>query len=147
MAVPRTATSEDSRPTARAPDWSTAGPPYWPAAAPFPDQLLWGQVIRYASCATSRLDPEDWFPINVEIGKARREAAAAIAVCITCPVRAQCLTLSIRHWDIGQHGVWGGMVPAERMALRRLLHADATNAARNAPAHTPGRQVRDRVTS
>jgi transcription factor WhiB len=83
----------------------------------------------------------------VEIGKARREAAAAIAVCITCPVRAQCLTLSLRHWDIGQHGVWGGMVPAERMALRRLLHADATNAARNAPAHTPGRQVRDRVTS
>ena len=40
-----------------------------------------------------------------------------------------------------------GMVPAERMALRRLLHAGATNAARNAPAHTPGRQVRDRVTS
>ena len=118
MAVPHTSTSEDSRPTARAPDWSTAGPPYRPVAVPFPDQLLWGQVIRYASCATSRLDPEDWFPVNVEIGKARREAAAAIAVCITCPVRAQCLTLSLRHWDIGQHGVWGGMVPAERMVLR-----------------------------
>jgi hypothetical protein len=83
----------------------------------------------------------------VEIGKARREAAAAIAVCITCPVRAECLTLSLRHWDIGQHGVWGGLVPAERMALRRLLRADATNAARNAPAHAPDRQVRDRVTS
>ena len=84
-----------------------------------PDQLLWVQVIRHASCATSRLDPEDWFPMSMEIGKARREAAAAIAVCTTCPVRAQCLTLSLRHWDIGQHGVWGGMVPAERMALRR----------------------------
>ena len=133
MYVPHAATSEDSRPTTRTPDWSTAGPPYRPVAVPFPDQLLWAQVIRHASCATSRLDPEDWFPMSVEIEKARREAAAAIAVCTTCPVRAQCLTLSLRHWDIGQHGVWGGMVPAERMALRRLLHADATNAARNAP--------------
>jgi WhiB family redox-sensing transcriptional regulator len=132
MAVPRTATSEDSRPTAHTPDWSAAGPPYRPVAVPFPDQLLWVQVIRHASCATSRLDPEDWFPVSIETGKARREAAAAIAVCTTCPVRAQCLTLSLRHWDIGQHGVWGGMVPAERMALRRLLRADATNAARNA---------------
>jgi WhiB family transcriptional regulator, redox-sensing transcriptional regulator len=150
MAVPRTATPEDFRPTARAPDWSTAGPPYRPVAVPFPDQLLWGQVIRCASCATSRLDPEDWFPVNVEIGKARREAAAAIAVCITCPVRAQCLTLSLRHWDIGQHGVWGGMVPAERVALRRLLHVDATNAARNAPilraGRPAGRRPRDQLT-
>jgi WhiB family redox-sensing transcriptional regulator len=133
MAIRRTATSEDSRPTARALDWSAAGPPYRPAAVPFPDQLVWVQVIRHASCATGRLDPEDWFPVSVEIGKARREAAAAIVVCTTCPVRAQCLTLSLRHWDIGQYGVWGGMVPAERMALRRLLRADATNAARNAP--------------
>ena len=147
MDVPRAATSEDSRPTTRTPDWPAAGPPYRPAAVPFPDQVLWVQVIRHASCATSRLDPEDWFPMSVEIGKARREAAAAIAVCTTCPVRAQCLTLSLRHWDIGQHGVWGGMVPAERMVLRRSRHADATNAARNAPPHAPGRQFRDCVTS
>ncbi len=134
MAVPRTAvTPEDSRPTARTPDWSTAGAPYRPVIVPFPDQVLWVQVIRHARCATSRLDPEDWFPVSGEIGKARHEAAAAIAVCKTCPVRAQCLTLSLRHWDIGQHGVWGGMVPAERTALPRLLHANATNAARNAP--------------
>jgi WhiB family redox-sensing transcriptional regulator len=129
MAVPRTATSEDSRPTARTPDCSTAGPPYRPVAEPSPDQVFWMQVIKHASCATSGLDPEDWFPMSVEIGKARHEAAPAIAVCATCPVRAQCLMLSLRHWDIGQHGVWGGMVPAERMVLRRLLPADAANAA------------------
>jgi len=135
MAVPHTAvTPEDSRPTARTAGWPTAWPPYRPVAVPFPDQVLWVQVIRHARCATSRLDPEDWFPVSVEIGKARHEAAAAIAVCTTCPVRAQCLTLALRHWDIGQHGVWGGMVPAERMALRRSLHANAANAARNAPA-------------
>src|ERR1700757_810535 len=133
MAVPHTATPKDSRPPACPSDWPPARPPYRPVDMPSPDQLLWVQVIRHARCATSRLDPEDWFPMSVEIGKARHEAAAAIAVCTTCPVRAQCLTLALRHWDIGQHGVWGGMVPAERMALRRLLHANATNAARNAP--------------
>jgi len=126
MDVPRAATSEDSRPTTHTPDWPSVMPPCRPVAVPLPDQVLWVQVIRHASCATSRLDPEDWFPVSVEIGKARREAAAAIAFCTTCPVRAQCLTLSLRHCDIGQHGVWGGMVPAERMALRRLLHATAT---------------------
>ena len=123
MAVPRTATPEDSRPTARTPDLPSVRPLYRPVAVPFPDQLLWVLVIMHARCATSTLDPEDWFPMSVEIGKARHEAAAAIAVCTTCPVRVQCLTLSLRHWDIGQHGVWGGMVAAERMALRRLLHA------------------------
>src|ERR1700756_1643386 len=128
MAVPRTGvTPEDSLPTARTPDWSTAGPSYRPVVVPFPDRVLWVQVIRRARCATSRLDPEDWFPVSVEIGKARHEAAAAIAVCATCPVRAQCLALSLQYWDIGQHGVWGGLVAAERVALRRLLYANATN--------------------
>src|SRR5216683_4742939 len=32
------------------------------------------------------------------------------------------LALSLRHWDIGQHGVWGGLVAAERAALRRRRH-------------------------
>jgi hypothetical protein len=37
---------------------------------------------------------------------------------MTCPARAQCLELSLRHWDIGKHGVWGGLIAAERAALR-----------------------------
>jgi hypothetical protein len=59
----------------------------------------------------------------MEVGKARQEAAAAIAVCTTCLVRAECLALSLRHRDIGQHGVWGGLVAAERAALPRRRHA------------------------
>ena len=59
----------------------------------------------------------------MEIDKARREAAAAITVCTTCLVRAECLVLSLRHWDIGQHGVWGGLVAAERAALPGRRHA------------------------
>jgi WhiB family redox-sensing transcriptional regulator len=72
----------------------------------------------HAQCADSSLDPDQWFPVSAEADQARHEAAAAIAICTTCPVRAQCLALSLRHWDIGQHGVWGGLVAAERAALR-----------------------------
>ena len=48
--------------------------------------------------------------------------AAPITVCTACVVRAQCLALSLRRWDVGRYGVWGGLVAAERMALRRELH-------------------------
>lgn len=61
------------------------------------------------------------------VTEARREAAGAIAVCDICLARACCLELSLRNWDIGQHGVWGGLVPAERETLRRkrrVRHAE-----------------------
>jgi hypothetical protein len=58
--------------------------------------------------------------------QARQEAAAAIAICTTCPVRGHCLTLSLQHWDIGQHGVWGGLIAADRARFRRRMAADQT---------------------
>jgi hypothetical protein len=58
-------------------------------------------------------------PVGTEAQAARREAARAIAVCMAGPVRGACLELSLRHWTIGQHGVWGGLVAADRDALRR----------------------------
>jgi hypothetical protein len=54
---------------------------------------------------------------------ARQEAAAAIAVCAACLVRGECLALSLRNWDIGRHGVWGGLVAADRAQLRARLCA------------------------
>jgi WhiB family transcriptional regulator, redox-sensing transcriptional regulator len=86
------------------------------------DLPLWAKVIKNAGCADSGLDPEQWFPLSLEANKARREAAAAITVCSACPVRARCLELSLRHWDIGQHGVWGGLVAADRAHLRHKRH-------------------------
>jgi hypothetical protein len=59
----------------------------------------------------------------VDPARARQEAAAAIAVCTGCLVRGECLVLSLRHWDLGQHGVWGGLVAADRARLRRGLVA------------------------
>jgi hypothetical protein len=87
------------------------------------DQTLAARVARYARCAGSGLDPDAWFPVSVEPGRARLEAAAAIAVCAGCLVRGQCLELSLRHWDIGQHGVWGGLIAADRARLRAWLPA------------------------
>jgi hypothetical protein len=87
---------------------------------------LWALVIRHARCSDGRLDPDQWFPVSADPGRARQEAAAAIAICTTCPVRGHCLTLSLRHWDIGQHGVWGGLVAADRARLRRRVSASQT---------------------
>ena len=100
------------------------------------DDALWGRVARQARCADSGLDPDQWYPVSVEAAQARHEAAAAIAVCTSCPVRAQCLELSLRHWDIGQHGVWGGLISTDRADLRRRR-------ARRPSRTPPGRPVQD----
>jgi hypothetical protein len=83
------------------------------------DGAVWARVAGQARCAGSGLDPDQWYPVSTEPARARHEAAAAIAVCASCPVRAWCLELSLRHWDVGQHGVWGGLVAADRADLRR----------------------------
>ena len=88
------------------------------------DDALWAWVATQARCADSGLDPDQWYPVSIEPARARHEAAAAISVCTSCPVRAQCLELSLRHWDIGQHGVWGGLVATDRAYLRRRWPAD-----------------------
>jgi len=84
------------------------------------DGELAARVYRLARCAGSRVDPDDWFPVARGVAKARDEAAHAIAVCARCPVRPDCLELSMRHtFGIGAHGVWGGLVEEERRAIRR----------------------------
>ena len=124
-----------------------------PVPGPFTGRSLWTQVVAYARCAESGLDPDQWFPVSAEAGVARTEAALAIAVCTACPVRSQCLALSLRYWDIGQHGVWGGLVAAERAQLRARLSAYGTGGRRTAVirddsaavmSRAPWRLVKDR---
>ena len=103
------------------------------------DDDLWARVARQARCAGSGLDPDQWYPVSVETARARHEAAAAIAVCTSCPVRAQCLELSLRHWDIGQHGVWGGLIATDRVPLRRSC---AATPPAGDPAPAPGPEHR-----
>jgi hypothetical protein len=90
---------------------------------PATGRSAWSWIIRHALCRYVSLDPGQWFPARTEPERPRREAAAAIAICHGCPVRAQCLSISLRYWDIGQHGVWGGLVPAERATLRNRILA------------------------
>lgn len=92
-----------------------------PVAILSTDQASWARLARYGRCADVGLDPDEWFPVSAEAGMARQEAAAAIAVCMACPVRGRCLALSLRHWDVGRHGVWGGLVAADRAQLRAHL--------------------------
>lgn len=98
-------------------------------SAPLTDRALWARVGRKARCADGILDPDEWFPVSPVAETARREAARAIAICAACPVSAECLELAMRHWYVGQHGVWGGLVAAERVALRNrwLIRAHITD--------------------
>lgn len=119
MAISRTTAWVDSESVVHALDRATVRRPFLLVPGQVTDQVSWARVIRHIRCAEGSLDPDQWFPVSAEAGKARQEAAAAIAICATCLVRAPCLALSLRHWDNGQHGVWGGLVAAERAALRR----------------------------
>lgn len=61
-------------------------------------------------------DPELWFQSGVGVSE-RTELhwAAARAVCAECPVRAECLEAHLSEAD----GMFGGLTPLERKALRR----------------------------
>ena len=98
------------------------------------DGAVWARVARQARCADSGLDP-----VSTEPARPRHEASAAIVVCASCPVRAQCLELSLRHWDVGQHGVWDGLDAADRARLRRRWPAGHRGRRRTASmAASPG---------
>jgi hypothetical protein len=92
------------------------------------DQALWLAVVGQGACSVGPLTPDDWYPESAPAEAARREAAGALSVCAVCPVRAECLELALRNWTVGQHGVWGGTVPAERERLRTGRVAQLTRA-------------------
>ena len=119
------------RPASRSPG-ETRGP------GEMSDSKLAALVYRHARCARCPVDPDQWFPVSYDTAKARAEAADAIAVCDSCPVRAQCLELSFRNNPgFGAHGVWGGLVEGER----RPMPATARRAGPAVPVrHVPARR-------
>jgi len=61
-------------------------------------------------------DPELFFPVG-DTGPALLQVAEAKAVCAECPVRAQCVEFAL---TLGlNEGIFGGLTPDERRALRR----------------------------
>ncbi len=93
-------------------------------AASLTDEELAERVMSpLARCSGSATDPDEWFPVAAVVPAARAEAQHALALCAECPVQAECLEMSLRQWHtIGKHGIWGGLVEAERaMAHREWL--------------------------
>lgn len=72
--------------------------------------------VAHAACKYSDTslfyDPED------------SEIAAAVAVCRTCPVQAECLAFALETGE--NFGVWGGTTETERKKLWRQIK-DAAN--------------------
>jgi WhiB family redox-sensing transcriptional regulator len=79
-----------------------------------------GEPAWYAQAACRGRDPNLWHAAE-DAGKSsiagqRKAHAEALAVCDSCPVVDDCLQYALAQPE--RHGVWGGLVPAER---RRLL--------------------------
>jgi WhiB family transcriptional regulator, redox-sensing transcriptional regulator len=93
-----------------------------------------------ARCSGAATDPDEWFPVAAVVPAARAEAQRALALCGACPVRAECLEMSLRQWQtIGKHGIWGGLVEAERaMAHREWLAGAPVTALLGPPVSEPG---------
>jgi len=64
-----------------------------------------------AKAACRDLDTEIFFPAAPE------KETEALAICATCPVRAQCLEQALR--DREQYGIWGGTTPEQRRRITR----------------------------
>lgn len=68
-----------------------------------------------AACLDSGLSEDAWYAYGQEKAKTWDPYQAARAVCHTCPVAAPCLEFALEHDR--EHGMYGGMTPAERSAL------------------------------
>ncbi|MGP8002137.1 MAG: WhiB family transcriptional regulator [Streptosporangiaceae bacterium] len=83
-------------------------------------QLMVRVTSPLARCAGGSAEADEWFPVATRWTRARAEAARALALCERCPVRADCLELSMRQWNAaGRYGVWGGLLEIERAAIRK----------------------------
>jgi WhiB family redox-sensing transcriptional regulator len=71
-----------------------------------PEETAW---MVAGLCAQT--DPEAFHPVR---GESTRRAKA---VCLACPVRAECLAFALARGE--RDGVWGGLSPRERRALLR----------------------------
>lgn len=64
-------------------------------------------------CQAPGADPDAWFPERYDAAALGR----AKALCGPCTDRAACLAAALARNEL--HGVWGGLGPAERLALPR----------------------------
>jgi hypothetical protein len=91
-----------------------------PEAADLSVSQLTATVTSPLAGCFGSTSPDDWFPVAARADRVRAEAAGALRLCAACPVRAHCLELSMRVWHAGgKHGIWGGLIPADRAQAHR----------------------------
>jgi hypothetical protein len=84
------------------------------------DRELFGRVYRQAWCATSCLDPDEWFPLTADVRRAREQATPGhrdlrrVSSAGGLPG-----AFAPALFGIGAHGMWGGLVAEERREPRR----------------------------
>jgi len=69
----------------------------------------------YERALCAEVDGDLWFP---EAGGISNETAQAKAICERCPVKVECLEDALVG-NVG-YGIWGGLTPVERNALKKL---------------------------
>lgn len=91
-------------------------------------------------CA-SDTNPDAWFPTVQSGGRMSGvlramvpEIKRAINICNTCPIKQECLERGLEPRNLA-HGIWGGMLAGERIAL-----ADERGIQYLAPPHNKGRK-------
>lgn len=79
---------------------------------------LLGDADRWRRRAACRaMGPQRFFPAGEREETAVALTAAAKQVCAQCPVRLHCLAFALVVDP--EDGIWGGLGPSERRALRR----------------------------
>jgi WhiB family redox-sensing transcriptional regulator len=59
------------------------------------------------------IDPDVFFPFSEE------EAGPALAFCLRCPIREECLAWALKNGE--RYGVWGGLTEQQRRRLQRQV--------------------------
>lgn len=72
-----------------------------------------------------------WHPETNQRNRAAQDAADAIYICSTCPVREPCATYAIDNREL--HGIWGGLTVEQRKRMWARRVSD--DVARPRPTH------------
>ena len=79
--------------------------------------------MEEAACALEGIDPEIFFPSS----SSSAVVALAKKVCSKCVVRDECLNYAFEEEDA--YGIYGGLTPNERKALKQKMYGSSTRGA------------------
>lgn len=104
-------------------------------------------ISQLQGLCTTDENPDAWFPTidNGKIDTMNRRALPmvqyAIGVCSRCPIREKCLEEGIKPENLA-HGIWGGLFPAQRIAIAKERGVDY-----RVDRYNTGRQTSQRYTN